>query len=100
MVTPHGADMGLISPLRWFESIWHHQKITVDLLLRLRYSYCNKSKEVEMIHSGTISYLNSVHRKYGVWKYNMLTLKRWSDGKMTVMFERIEDEQQRSNSSD
>jgi hypothetical protein len=45
-----------------------------------------------MIHTGTISYLNSVHRKYGIWKYTMVTLKRWSDGKMTVMFERIEDE--------
>lgn len=45
-----------------------------------------------MIHTGTISYLNSVHRKYGVWKYNMLTLKRWSDGKMTVEFRKKEDE--------
>jgi len=40
-----------------------------------------------MIHTGTISYLNSVHRKYSIWKYTMVTLKRWSDGKMTVMFE-------------
>ena len=39
-----------------------------------------------MIHSGTLSYLNKVHRSYGVWKYTMVTLKRWSDGKMTVMF--------------
>ena len=29
LVTPHGAGMGLISPLRWFESIWHHQKKVV-----------------------------------------------------------------------
>jgi hypothetical protein len=45
-----------------------------------------------MIHRGTISYLNSVHRKYGVWKYDMYTLKRWSDGKMTVIFKEKEDE--------
>ena len=45
-----------------------------------------------MIHTGSISYLNSIHRKYGVWKYDMFTLKRWSDGKMTVMFRKKEDE--------
>lgn len=45
-----------------------------------------------MIHTGNLSYLNSVHRKYGVWKYTMTTLKRWSDGKMTVMFKEKEDE--------
>ena len=39
-----------------------------------------------MIHSGNLSYLNSVHRKYGVWKYNMFMLKQWSNGKMTVEF--------------
>lgn len=39
-----------------------------------------------MIHSGNLSYLNSVHRKYGVWKYYMHTLKQWSDGKYTVEF--------------
>ena len=44
-----------------------------------------------MIHSGTLSYLNKVHRSYGVWKYNMVTLKRWSDGKMTVEFREKED---------
>jgi len=45
-----------------------------------------------MIHSGNISYLNSVHRSYGVWKYSMVVLKRWSDGKMTVMFKEKESE--------
>jgi hypothetical protein len=45
-----------------------------------------------MIHTGTISYLNSVHRKYGVWKYDMYTLKRWPNGKMTVEFRKKEDE--------
>lgn len=39
-----------------------------------------------MIHSGTITYLNKVHReKYG-YKYFMKTLRQWSDGKYTVMF--------------
>ena len=45
-----------------------------------------------MIHSGNLSYLNSVHRKYGVWKYNMFVLKQWSNGKMTVIFKEKEDE--------
>ena len=45
-----------------------------------------------MIHTGNISYLNSVHRKYGVWKYDMYTLKRWPNGKMTVEFRKKEDE--------
>jgi len=39
-----------------------------------------------MIHSGTLSYLNKVHRSYGVWEYRMHTLKCWSDGKYTVQF--------------
>jgi len=39
-----------------------------------------------MIHSGNLSYLNKVHRSYGVWKYRMHILKCWSDGKMTVQF--------------
>ena len=66
-------------------------KIVLDIVFCLCYKV-NVTEEMKMIHTGTISYLNSVHRKYGVWKYSMLTLKRWSDGKMTVMFERIEDE--------
>jgi hypothetical protein len=49
-------------------------------------------KSKTMIHSGNISYLNSVHRKYGVWKYNMFMLKQWSDGKMTVEFREKESE--------
>jgi hypothetical protein len=39
-----------------------------------------------MIHTGNASYLNSVHRKYGVLKYDMFMLKRWPNGKMTVEF--------------
>jgi hypothetical protein len=40
-----------------------------------------------MIHSGTLSYLNKVHReKYGVHQYWMKTLRRWSGNKYTVMF--------------
>ena len=49
-------------------------------------------KSKTMIHSGNLSYLNSVHRKYGVWKYNMFMLKQWSDGKMTVEFREKESE--------
>ena len=44
------------------------------------------------IHSGTLSYLNKVHRSYGVWQYYMHTLKQWSDGKYTVEFRAKEDE--------
>jgi len=44
------------------------------------------------IHSGNMSYLNRVHKEYGVWKYNMFMLKKWSDGKMTVEFREKEDE--------
>jgi hypothetical protein len=44
------------------------------------------------IHSGNLSYLNRVHKEYGVWKYNMFMLKKWSDGKMTVEFREKEDE--------
>lgn len=40
-----------------------------------------------MIHSGTLSYLNKVHReKYGVHKYWMHTIRQWADGKYTVQF--------------
>jgi hypothetical protein len=45
-----------------------------------------------MIHTGNLSYLNKVHRSYGVWKFNMFLLKKWSDGKMTVEFREKEDE--------
>ena len=45
-----------------------------------------------MIHTGNLSYLNKVHRSYGVWKYTMVTLKHWSDGKMTVEFREKENE--------
>jgi hypothetical protein len=38
------------------------------------------------IHSGNLSYLNRIHRQYGIFKYNMFVLKNWSDGKMTVEF--------------
>jgi len=44
------------------------------------------------IHTGNLSYLNRVHRQYGVWEYNMYQLKRWSDGKITVEFRKKEDE--------
>ena len=47
-----------------------------------------------LIHSGNISYLNKVHKQYGVYKYNMYMLKQWSDGKMTVEFREKEDETQ------
>ena len=50
------------------------------------------NRKNDMIHSGTLSYLNSVHRKYGVWKYYMHTLKQWSDGKYTVEFREKKDE--------
>jgi hypothetical protein len=49
-------------------------------------------KSKTMIHSGNLSYLNSVHRSYGVWQYYMHTLKQWSDGKMTVEFREKESE--------
>jgi hypothetical protein len=49
-------------------------------------------KERKMIHTGNLSYLNKVHRQYGVWKYNMYLLRQWSDGKMTVQFKEKEDE--------
>ena len=39
-----------------------------------------------MIHTGNLSYLNKLHRQYGIWTYNMFTLKEWSDGKLTVEF--------------
>jgi hypothetical protein len=40
-----------------------------------------------MLHTGNLSYLNKVHREqYGVNKYWMKTIRRWSDKKFTVMF--------------
>lgn len=39
-----------------------------------------------MIHTGTISYLNKIHKQYGVHKYWIKTLKVWCDGKHTVEF--------------
>lgn len=42
-----------------------------------------------MTHTGNLSYLNSLHRKYGIWEYNMYILKKWCDGKMTVEFIKI-----------
>lgn len=47
-----------------------------------------------MIHSGTLSYLNRLHRQYGIWKYSMYVIKRWSDGKLTVEFRKKEDEKE------
>lgn len=44
------------------------------------------------IHSGNMSYLNKVHKQYGVHTYNMYMLKTWSDGKITVEFRKKEDE--------
>lgn len=44
------------------------------------------------IHSGNLSYLNRVHKQYGIFKYWMRVLNVWSDGKMTVEFVRREDE--------
>jgi hypothetical protein len=47
----------------------------------------------QLIHTGNLSYLNRVHRNYGVHRYWMKLLKHWSDGKTTVEFmERKEDE--------
>ena len=45
-----------------------------------------------MIHSGSLSYLNGVHKRLGIWKYSMKVIRKWSDGKYTVMFERKENE--------
>lgn len=38
------------------------------------------------IHSGNLSYLNNVHRKYGRTNYYMVMLKVWPNGKFTVGF--------------
>ena len=40
-----------------------------------------------MIHSGNLSYLNKLHKQYGIWKYSMKVLKVWSDSKYTVLFQ-------------
>ena len=45
-----------------------------------------EDKMKQNIHSGNLSYLNRVHRQYGIFNYNMFLLKQWSDGKMTVEF--------------
>lgn len=46
-----------------------------------------------MIHSGSLSYLNGVHKRLGgIWKYSMIVVRKWSDGKYTVRFERKENE--------
>lgn len=45
-----------------------------------------------MVRSGSLSYLNQVHKEYGIWTYRMKILKRWADGKYTVLFEKkVED---------
>jgi hypothetical protein len=44
------------------------------------------------IHSGSMSYLNKLHKQYGVFKFNMKILKKWSDDKYTVSFEEKENE--------
>lgn len=44
------------------------------------------------VRSGSMSYLNQVHKQLGFWRYSMKVLKRWSDGKYTVLFEERKDE--------
>ena len=44
------------------------------------------------IRSGSLSYLTKVHKELGIWNYSMKILRKWSDGKYTVMFERKENE--------
>ena len=46
----------------------------------------------QLIHTGNLSYLNRVHRNYGVHRYWMKLLKHWSDGKTTVEFVERENE--------
>lgn len=48
--------------------------------------------DATMIHTGNLSYLNKLHKQYGIWKYNMFALKQWSDGKLTVEFRKVENE--------
>lgn len=45
-----------------------------------------------LIHTGNLSYLNKVHRGYGIYRYWMKQLRQWPDGKMTVEFMEKEDE--------
>lgn len=45
-----------------------------------------------LIHTGNLSYLNRVHRNYGVHRYWMKLLKRWPNGKTTVEFVERENE--------
>lgn len=47
-----------------------------------------------MIRSGSLSYLVRVHKELGFWQYSMKILRKWSDGKYTVMFERKQDEEE------
>lgn len=49
LVTPHGADLGLISPKRWFESIWHHQKKDVDFCIGNAYIEVNRDEAIASI---------------------------------------------------
>jgi hypothetical protein len=44
------------------------------------------------VRSGSLSYLVGVHKELGIWKYTMRILRKWSDGKYTVLFEEKQNE--------
>lgn len=69
-------------------------KLAVDFIVTNAYiEYTREETKMNMkIHSGDLSYLNRVHKQYGIFKYWMRVLNVWSDGKMTVEFVRREDE--------
>lgn len=46
------------------------------------------------VRSGSLSYLNQVHKQLGIWTYTMQIIRKWSDGKYTVLFQEKDDEAQ------
>ena len=63
-------------------------KIILDIVLRMDYNLHMKMKGNTMqVRSGSLSYLTQVHKQLGIWKYSMKVLRKWSDGKYTVLFE-------------
>lgn len=51
------------------------------------------------VRSGSLSYLCNVHKQLGIWKYSMKVLRKWSDGKYTVLFEEKENETEMQGAS-
>jgi hypothetical protein len=51
------------------------------------------------VRSGSLSYLCNVHKQLGIWKYSMKVLRKWSDGKYTVLFEEKQNETEMQGAS-